>query len=638
MQPPAKKLFGGGSGVSMVFFGAFYFFLWLYIQPELIYHYFEITRRSLFFETGWKFLRDYLSYPSGPSQYLAAFLTQLCCFSWLGALCITLLAWALYRLTASLTTISKDSLWRVVCYMPALLILLVCSRYENPLSTAVAVLFAAFFSVMYEKFAPPHVPARAAFFLIISGVLYYIAGSAALIFVALAVLYEFSHQRKPAPGALYLLLGVAVCWLLDTHVFKPETSELSLYSNPFSPVVQNLEKEKWTRVFEGALFVGIPFVVLLVNSGRWLAGTMTAARTRAQRRRDKSVFKQRIPGLFYQGRLNWLVQLVLLALISVPGVWFFNKFDELEKMLQMDYFDCRRMWPEVLAVIETIPLDNDYGPFYIHATNRALYHTGRMGDEMFAYAQAHNMRDLVFGTREGHNEALMERMELCLELGLVNVAERIAHEFLRWTNDRPVPFALKQFAFIYIAKGKTETARVYLRALSRNLICGAEAKDLLSRLEIDPLLENDEYIRRLRSIMITTDNAYAYYDEEDCLTRLLDRNKYNKMAFEYLMAHYLLTRQLDKFVENLHRLDDFGYESIPQHYQEAILLYESTTQKKIDLGDRQISTETLRQFEEFNNIGSKFERDKRVLWQVLAPKLGRTYFFYYIFGVSGVTQ
>jgi tetratricopeptide (TPR) repeat protein len=623
------------SAVCAVFFGVFYLFLWLYIEPQL-YHHFETSRRSLFFETGWPFLRDYLSYPSGMSQYLAAFLTQLCYFPWLGALCITLIAWGIYRLTSSLTAIKTDSLWQVICYMPSILILMVCSRYENPLSTGVAVLIAAFFSVMYEKFSPRKIPTRGTLFLIICGVLYYIAGSAVLIFVALAALYEFFHQPKPAFGVLYLLLGAAVYWLLDTHVFDPETSELFLYSHPFSQIERNLEWEKWTRVFEGALFIGIPFIVLLVNSGQRLAGTMGVSRPRAQRRRNKSATKKKIPGRSYLNRLNWVLQLVLLGLIAVPSICFFHE-SKLRKMLQMDYFHCRRKWPEVLAVAETIPLDQ-YHPGYIHAINRALYHTGRMGDEMFTYVQAYEIEDLVFFRGGIENVVLMGRIELCLELGLVNVAERIAQEFLRWMNDRPNPFVLKQLALIYMTKGEIETARVHLRALSRNLIYGSEAKNLLHHLKTDPLLEHDEHIQHLRSIMITTDDAYTYYNENDCLTRLLQRNKYNKMAFEYLMAHYLLTRQLDKFVENLHRLDDFGYESIPQHYQEAILLYESTTQKKIDLGDRQINAETLRQFEEFNSIGSKFEEDKRILWQELAPKLGRTYFFYFFFGISGVTQ
>ena len=139
--------------------------------------------------------------------------------------------------------------------------------------------------------------------------------------------------------------------------------------------------------------------------------------------------------------------------------------------------------------------------------------------------------------------------------------------------------------------------------------------------------------------MMTTDSAYtAYYGEEVWLAELLCRNRHNKMAFEYLMAYYLLTKQLDKFVENLPRLDDFGYENVPRHYQEAIVLYVAKTRKEVDLGGRGISAEVLRQYEEFNSLGSKFDEDKRVLWRVLAPKFGRTYFFYYVFGTSGVTQ
>ncbi len=639
MQLTMKNLLGRERDLPVtcvLFFGAFYFFLWLYVEPQL-YHHFETSRRGLFFETGWPFLLDYLSYPSGISQYLAAFLTQLCYFSWLGALCITLIAWGIYRLTVSLTAIKADSLWQVICYIPSLLILMVCSRYENPLSTGAAVLIVAFFSVFYEKFSPRHVLGRGALFLIICGILYYIAGSAVLIFVALAALYEFFHQPKPAFGVLYLLLGAAVYWLLDTHVFKPETSELFLFSNPFSQIERNLEWEKWTRVFEGALFIGIAFFVLLVNLCRWLASTISVSQARAQRRRrDKSAVKKGMPGHFYRGRLNWVLQVVLLGLVAVPCVYFFHKF-ELRKKLQMDYLHCRRKWPEVLAAAGTIPMDQ-YHPFYIHTINRALYHTGRMGDEMFTFVQAYDNKDLVFGVGGLDNVILMERAELCLELGLVNVAERIAQEFLRCTNDRPNPYVLKQLALIYTVKEEIETARVHLRALSRNLIYGSEAKDLLHQLEIDPMLEHDEHIQHLRSIMMTTDNAYTHYNENDCLTGLLQRNKYNKMAFEYLMAHYLLTRQLDKFVENLSRLDDFGYDSIPRHYQEAILFYNGITQKKIDLGDRKISAELSRQYEEFNDLGENCGGNMELLWKVSAPRFGRTYFFYYVFGLSGVSQ
>ncbi len=609
--------------VCVVFFGVFYLFLWLYIEPQLVYHRFEVTQKSPFFKTGWLFLQDCLSYPGGPSQYLAAFLTQLCYFSWLGALCITLLAWAIYRLTASLTTIAADSPWRVICYVPALLMLIICGRYENPLSTGVAVLVVVFFSVLYEKISPHLGAARVILFLIVCGIAYYVAGSAALVFVALAALCEFFNRRKVLLCVLYLFFGLVVCWLLGAYVFELETGEVYLYLSPFTPVRRNLEKERLARLFEEVLFVLLPVIILLVNLGRRLAG----------------LIPEKTAKRFDLGRLKWVVQVALLVLIAVPSVLFFFNWNT-KKVIQVSHLTCRRMWPEVLTTARKVP-QRQYFPVCNHAVNRALYYTGQLGDEMFACPRNYHTTDLVFcffrGGYGAHvNAIFMERAEVCLELGIVNVAEKVAYEFLGGADDSP--FILKQLALINIVKGQIETARVFLRALSKNLIYGREARDLLQRLEGDPQFEHDKRIQYLRSVMMTTDHIYGTYHEGEWLEALLRTNRHNKMAFEYLMAHYLLTRQLDKFIENLPRLDDFGYESIPRHYQEAILLYTGTTQEKVDLGGRKINAEILRQYDEFNKISEKFGDDKQALRQALAPGFGRTYFFYFTFGVSGVWQ
>ena len=137
---------------------------------------------------------------------------------------------------------------------------------------------------------------------------------------------------------------------------------------------------------------------------------------------------------------------------------------------------------------------------------------------------------------------------------------------------------------------------------------------------------------------MTNDLPFGIYNEGDWLEELLRRNKHNKMAFEYLMAHYLLTKQLDKFIESLPRLDDFGYKSIPRHYQEAIVLYIGTTRKNIDLGGRKMDAETVRRYNEINKIGEQFSHNADIAWRALAPRFGRTYYFYFIFGMSGVWQ
>jgi hypothetical protein len=620
--------------VCVVFFAVFYLFLWRYVEPKFIYHYFEMSQKSPFFKTGWLFLQDCLSYPGGPSEYIASFLTQLCYFSWLGALCITLVAWGIYRLTVLLTAIKADSVWHFICYVPAILILLISGRYESPMSTGVVVLVAAFFSVLYGKLSPRLGASRVVLFLIICGAVYYLAGSAVLVFAAFVVLYEFFNRREPVFGILFLFFGLAVCWFLGAYLFELEVSETYLYLSPFHQIRQNIEKAGMTRFLEGALFVVLPVIVLLVGLTRWLAGLLGTSHPSSPGPPGKSVIAEKTLYDFLRGRLKWVVQILLLTLISVPSVWLL--FDrESKKGIQISYFACRRMWPEVLDVARRIPL-NRYSSFCNHAVNRVLYHTGLLGDRMFAWPQDYRKADLIFNLDSHLNVILMERSELCLELGLVNVAEKIAHEFLESCDDSP--FILKQVMLINIVKGDIETARVFLKALSRNLIYRREAKRLLRLLKSDPYLQCDEHIQHLRSVRMTADNVYTAFNEDEWLIKLLERNKDNKMAFEYLMANYLLTRRLDKFVENLPRLDDFGYESIPQHYQEAIVLYMGTTQKKVDLGGRRISPETIKQYNRINRIRKKFGKDRRLAWQALEPEFGRTYFFYFTFGVSGMRE
>jgi hypothetical protein len=108
------------------------------------------------------------------------------------------------------------------------------------------------------------------------------------------------------------------------------------------------------------------------------------------------------------------------------------------------------------------------------------------------------------------------------------------------------------------------------------------------------------------------------------------------MAFEYLMAEYLTTNQLEKFVQNLWRLDDFDYQKVPRHYEEAILIYSKLTRKEVDLHGRKISTETAERGRKFFGTLNYFTLDKKAAYNALAKDFGNSYFFYNVFGVSGI--
>ncbi|MBN2019786.1 MAG: hypothetical protein JW749_06130 [Sedimentisphaerales bacterium] len=636
MPRQIKNLFRpryGLLGISVLFFGAAYLFLVFAIKTELIYYFFQMRSKSPNFRTGTEFLLDCISYPGGPAQYLAAFLTQLCFFPLLGSLFIILIAWGLYRFTGTLLNISPENPLQVVCYMPAFLILMKCGRYENPLFTGTALLIIVLVSVVYQKTSRRIGWLRLPLFVILTATFYYIAGSAVLTFVIIAALFELFERRKPAVSMAFLLTGAAVCWLSGEFLFRLDAGDSFLSLIHYVQVLQIVEQEKLSRFIDIALLAFFPVTVLIVNIIRRLIPKMRDSSLKNLSRKNKSLVSEEKKA----EALGWLVQAALITIIGVPSVLF--SFDrQVKKTLQVIFFTSRRMWPEALTIAREGFL-KQYFPFCNNAVNRALFYTGRLGEEMFAFPQSLSDYDLVFNKEPQKNISYIERPELCLDLGMINAAETIAYNFLPPSNGNPC--MLKQLAQINLVKGQIETAKMYLNALSRYPAYTKEAVNMLHNIEEDPLLERDRRIQSLREIMVEDEFAFSGFDEELWLKELLRKNKNNKMAFEYLMAHYLLERQLDKFVENLPRLDDLGYKNIPRHYQEAILVYKGVMQKDIDLGGREINTETVNQFNQISEIvndpdNSNLKTLKRKL-APLAPKFGATYFFYYIFGSNEKT-
>jgi len=121
------------------------------------------------------------------------------------------------------------------------------------------------------------------------------------------------------------------------------------------------------------------------------------------------------------------------------------------------------------------------------------------------------------------------------------------------------------------------------------------------------------------------------------MCHLLKKNRKNKMAFEYLMARYLLDAKLDDFIRNLYRLNDFNYPEIPRLYEEAIL-YMLNGGKAVNLHGRLISIDSQRRFTDFINIYSRYKGNKHAAFKKLKNKYGDSYLFYSLYGFSGAEK
>jgi hypothetical protein len=320
----------------------------------------------------------------------------------------------------------------------------------------------------------------------------------------------------------------------------------------------------------------------------------------------------------------WRLGILCVLPVVLCAAAFLSHDRDTKTTLEVEYYALYEMWPETLETFDRLP-DN---LLIVHAVNRALYHTGRLGYDMFFYPQH---PDTLFLTSKLFVQAFLRRSHVYIDLGILNLGEDSLVESLEGIGERPM--ILKKLALINMVKGNIGTARIYLGALSKTLFDAEWANDYLGRLELDPNLSSDGEIQRLRGLMMEKNYGFIKYSPETALLWLLDKNRQNKMAFEYLMAWYLLTRQVDKVAQNIGRLDDFGYPDIPRHYEEAIIIYQAATGRKVELKGREISNRTYQTAQAFSSIIMRLGKtDTMQVMRATAGDFGDTYFFYYNFG------
>ena len=146
------------------------------------------------------------------------------------------------------------------------------------------------------------------------------------------------------------------------------------------------------------------------------------------------------------------------------------------------------------------------------------------------------------------------------------------------------------------------------------------------------MADPDGVVARIASQMPAGDFIVNLEYPDRDLERLLASNPKNRMAFEYLMAHHLLTCRLGRLVQNICRLDDFGYEGIPRHYEEALLVYlEQSGKSQTEFCGRSISEETRKRFEDFRSVIRKYGGDGEAAESELRKKFAGTYWIYSMF-------
>jgi hypothetical protein len=603
----------GKVATALVFFALVYVYLWRVVEPHLLFHGAGAITDFPAFYTGWGFLREHLSYPGGPALYLSAFLSQSFYHSWLGALVITLQALGTCLCSASLLQGAKLPCVWFIGYMPAMLLAVLYGQYTYPFPTTVALLIALACTCAYVSVTrhQTSLPARLMIFIGLSATGYFIAGGAYLLFVVLAALLESSPARNWRLVVLYAALGALLPYLVGVLVLAVALDDAYTQLLPISWRVLRYPERSRCLTVVCALYLLVPTAFLsgLIPRGRW---AKPGGRT--------GPFATRIPSYSQSHTIRWLAQTLLL--VGAGAGIAAGSLDRKEKTrFVVDYYAFHHRWPEVLAQGGR-HADNR---FVMHAVNRALYHTGRLGDEMFQWPQEPAYLFLI-GT--GRDWVHWPSFDVHLDLGLINLAEHSLTESLERLGDRPM--ILQRLALINLVKGNAGTARIYLRALGQTLFHRRWAAHYLTLLENDPNLSTDRTVQHLRAIALEQDFPWLDVSKERILLALLEKDPGNRMAFEYLMAWYLTNRQLARFTKQIERLREMGYARLPRHFEEAVLLYVYGTRQTLHLSGYQPRDQLQEQMGHVVEILERHRGNRQAALAELTESHRGTYVLYYL--------
>jgi len=620
-----------------------------YVQAPLVYH--QTNRLPSLVNAKAKAVADFLAYPGGPVDGLADLLSDQYYRAVPGAVILTALVVLVVAASATLSASLGLSRRAARLLVPAVLLLVLLNQYADPTTCALS-LAAVFLGIAaYHALAELSSLRCGAVFVLLSALVYYLVGEYYLLFASAAGLLELLRRRW-AMGIVALVVAVGLPFVGGVWLF-PQARYIHTAADSWAARILPLFHSPWTgwepfiaewqtgrRPAELGLallshcYVTSTGAALLI-AVFLIALVVAARRSRARPMPDLSR-NGRLPGNTRWARVRRVAPQAILVLVL--GILPMANFSpQRRSQLRIDYCAENRLWKDVL---DEAPRCFDLYDVSLGATvNRALYHLGLLNEAMFRYPQQIDTLALSNYLKDGGDPQLLA--QLYFQLGRFNEAERFCHESIETFGERPAVLYLA--ARLNIAKRRPEAAKVFLRMVRRYGRYRQDADDLIRRLEIDPMLESDPRLKRLRELALKDDftigNQVIYVDER--WLRPLEANPTNREAYEYLMAFFLVSRQLEPLAAHLDRAGDFGYTPLPRHWQEALVLHDALAEADAPSPWRSyvtppVADEVQRFLVAYRAARKAYPLDVHAQARSLAAQYGAGYCHYFFFGPEGL--
>ncbi len=451
--------------------------------------------------------------PGGVSDLLGRFCTQFFLYAWVGALIIGVLLAAVQLLTLRLAN------WGCLyglSFVPSLLLWLFLLDENALLGGVWAVLITLHASWVFNKLPKGWIQSIS----LIAAVplLYWMAGPICVVFFLLQVLRQPLTKGQGSTSNVQRISLIAAFALL---------------------VLMPLILSQFLAVREGGLWYGIhyhryPTVTPMLLWGAALSVIVL-------------VYLVRIMHRWVGSSKGSVASLLSFAVVACAMGFLVGKHANFkaEKVMGYDFMACHQQWNRILDTISAEKPNNQIG---VTVQNLALAMQGMLVSQLFEY----NQNGIAGLLPEVQTDATspMPTAEAFYQLGMTNMAQRTVFEAQEAILDfQKSGRCYKRLAQTNLINGDYEVARKYLQALQKTLFYSDWANETL------PLLGNEEAIAkhpeygRLRQMGYKENFFFGDLVTPEMLESLYFGNTDNRLAYEYLVAYYLLTGDRERYAQ-----------------------------------------------------------------------------------------
>ncbi len=548
------------------------------------------------FETTFTYLLLKISHHGGFADYLGEFLVQFFGLPFAGAVIISLLLALLIILTRSIIrTITIKEPLILFTFLPAAGYFLILQNDYYSFSGLAGLLLSLVFTLLYLRIKQPS--QRMITGIILIPVVYWMTGAAYISFTLIIMVSEilFRYRNKeinPVPKIIlpvYLLIAIVIPLIGRWFIFD-------------DTLLQAYISETYYRI---RIFFPLPLILILISLPLFIV-------------LQEFFFASSASKPLRPLRLN-IVSFIIIGIIIFLGIIFYGDFRS-EKRMAYDNLVYHEKWNKIIEMAEKEqPADH----LSMVAVNLALAKTGELSSKMFTFNQNKNY---LFPEYERREMTPFITGEPFYYMGLINFAQMFAMETVESTPDVKYPSrSFIRIASTYIINGQYDLAVKYLKPLSNTIFYRKWAKDCILLLNNEEEINNHPWWGYMRRLSPKYDFYYNARQMDAALKFFLFSNPENKVAYEYLMADFLLQKDLDGFLEYLPLAEKMHYNGLPGAWEEALTYIASRLpEDSPKLANFSVSQDVIERIKSYAELFSAEKQDTARI----RKEFGKTYWYY----------